>query len=130
MSEKEVLPLPGTLTPHPRRSRSPKILLGTLLALATLINFHESIPGVDQARSLVSSIPWNREVGPEGLVEHDGRWLYDEAWFKSHVECPAQPAPIYPKIIWNMTHDDKRVSVERYAQSVVSDLFIGSVVGD
>jgi len=118
MSEKIGLPVPGSQTSLPRRSQLPKILLGTLLALAILINFSDSIPGSSYIRALSPKCGLSTS---DSIYDVEVR--YDEAWFKDHVECPAQPKPIHPKMVWNMTDEEKKASIEKYAQSVVCQDF-------
>jgi hypothetical protein len=35
------------------------------------------------------------------------------------IKCPYQPEPLYPKISWDMTHDEKTRSADIFSQAVV-----------
>ena len=117
MSEKHSLPLPtqASSPPKPRRGR---IALGVFLAFATLISLQDILPANDFVRSTVDSLSstFGLKNGSGDLV--DSNW--DEAYFKDRVQCPAQPKAIFPKMVWNMTDEEKRSSIDKYAQSVVS----------
>jgi hypothetical protein len=39
------------------------------------------------------------------------------------AQCPFQPEPLYPKIKWDMSEDEKTHSIDLYAQAVVSHPF-------
>lgn len=44
---------------------------------------------------------------------------YDAAYFAEHVECPEQPEPLFPPVVWDLTDEEKEKSVELYSQAVV-----------
>ena len=117
MSEKHSLPLPtqASSSPNPRRGR---IALAVFLAFATLISLQDILPTSDFVQSTADSLSstFGLKDG-RGDADHSS---WDEAYFRDHVRCPAQPQPIFPKMAWNMTDEEKRSSIDKYAQSVVS----------
>ncbi len=115
MSEKASLPLPGGQVSPPPRSQLPNIFLGGLLIFATFFSFQSSFPGANHVRCLGSKLG----LGLDASNDHDVGIVYDDAWYEDHVECPAQPRPIFPKMTWNITNEEKKASVEKYIQAVV-----------
>ena len=104
MSEKAHLPLPSST---PTRS-SLKGRFNSLLALVTLL----------AAPSLISRAPAALDI----VSETARRLLGQDEWSRHEyagISCPAQPEPIFPKMIWNMTMDEKRKSADLYSQAVV-----------
>ena len=104
--------LPYTAVPRPSKatkaSRRPTIFLGIILILAGVANFGPSLN------------LFNRD--PIELVKYDDipELIYDQAWLDEHVKCPAQPEPLFPKMMWDMTEDEQTASIQKYSESVVS----------
>ncbi|ORY31765.1 carboxypeptidase s precursor [Naematelia encephala] len=42
----------------------------------------------------------------------------EAAYWEDFVGCPNQPKPLYPRLEWNMTSADKKLSIERLSQAV------------
>ena len=107
MEKHNPLPLPVPATAR-RSSRHPKIFLGVIIILATLLNFG---PTLDKVKSSCSSIL------PSGRL--DKSVIYEDKWLEDHSRCPVQPKALHPKMVWDMTEDDRKISIQRYSQAVV-----------
>jgi Gly-Xaa carboxypeptidase len=111
MCEKSALPLPQTSPSRTPKSRSlgPRILL-TLLASLLLVHSAPSL--FSQARPALSLA---KETARD-LFFQDGEFDWSAL---GDVQCPVQPAPLFPKMLWNLTEKEKKRSTELYSQAVV-----------
>jgi hypothetical protein len=123
--EKHTLPLSApTTAPAPKQSitkrATPIALLALLTVLALNVLPNQTTNPVstlkDTTRSLSSHLGW---TSPQDQ-DNTENLIYTQEYLNSHVKCPIQPKPLYPKIAWNMTKEEKVSSIDKYAEAVVS----------
>ncbi|OCF45385.1 Gly-Xaa carboxypeptidase [Kwoniella heveanensis CBS 569] len=134
MSEKTITPQPhfeSTSLPSPvqaqgrgKASRSastwrPRILLGTIFLLATVVNFGPALSG-RFSNSNSEHSPFGNAGSKQGFQE-DENWVvekYGLEELKKYATCPEQPKAIYPNLTWELNDEERKKSVELYAQAV------------
>jgi hypothetical protein len=104
-----------SITPTPARSKSlrAKVLLGSLFILAVLVNFGPSF-------SKTCDKDHSQAPGYIDIEESFPSRLYDEMWLRKNTKCPVQPAAIHPKIQWSLTSEEKKASIKKFSEAVVS----------
>lgn len=85
----------------PQRRSTRYLSMALLLAIFVCLNLKGPITGKESKDGVVL-----------GHGKDGGEW----------ARCPHQPEPLHPATTWNMTEEDKKVSIERFVQAVVSCL--------
>ncbi|WVQ69845.1 uncharacterized protein L199_008066 [Kwoniella botswanensis] len=112
MSEKSLtsssLPLPAQSPYNGRRkSNYPKILLGVLFVLATLVNFGPSISSLNPLRNDLKFVD-------------DENWIdrYDQGDIEKWSKCPQQPKALFPNSTWELSDEEKKKVVDTFSKAV------------
>ncbi|WWC89786.1 uncharacterized protein L201_004712 [Kwoniella dendrophila CBS 6074] len=109
----ESLPLPSSQPYHSYRNKAstkyPKILLGILFLLATVINFSPSF-----------SLNNIKQYGGYVSFVDDENWIdrFEQDDLENWSKCPKQPKPLYPNTIWNLTDKEKSKVISTYQKAV------------
>ncbi|WWC60883.1 uncharacterized protein I303_103459 [Kwoniella dejecticola CBS 10117] len=102
------LPLPSQTFYRGRNpSVRPKILLGILFILATLVNFGPSLKSLNSLRNDLA-------------FEETENWLdkFDVGDLQDWSKCPKQPKALYPNTTWSLSDEEKKNVVDTYSRAV------------
>lgn len=111
----EKLPQPISTVPTPRPHRN---FLSRVLIFSLLVNLALLLPSYSSPWETIKSFPlWNGAGPCSG--HRDSSPTYEAEFLAKHSKCPKQPKAIYPNLTWEMTPEEKRLSINKYSQAVV-----------
>jgi hypothetical protein len=104
--------------PYPAQTRAgrsktwPVALLAVVVLLATATRFQAPIAS------------WVSSSNPTNIVSTLSSWSSGgdsgEDWLEKQVKCPVQPKPLHPKLVWNLSKEERAASLVKFQQAVVS----------
>ena len=115
------LPYPAQARAGPTRTW-PVVLLAIVLFLATATRFQAPIAS------------WVTSSDPSNIVSTISSWTVEREgvstdWLDKQVKCPVQPKPLHPKLVWNLTDEERAASLVKFQQAVVSISVVGHLEG-
>ncbi|WRT67354.1 uncharacterized protein IL334_004325 [Kwoniella shivajii] len=104
------LPVPAQSQSTRKISKQPRIFLGILFLLATIVNFGPTL------RTFKS--PLETSLDYDQFENDDWQDKFNPDDLKKWSQCPKQPKPLHPNSTWELTDEERQKVIDVYSQAV------------